>query len=660
MSKIIFKSRGFVAFVKGLLRFFFVVVISIPLLGFSEKELKHQSIRPNMEVIFGYHVEHKEYSPLIVKRSFKTYVEQFDYEKLYLLKGEVERFLNLSDKDIEKIIGNFKKDKFDHFFLLNAYIEKSIERQRRLRYKAIKEILSGKSTAVAPVDGYTDYAFSEDELYQRILCKYYRLIAGREKKLGVQFSQERKEKLYSIYDKRVKRMEGFYYATDEEENPVAQSKQEHYQALHILKAITKSLDSHSSYYSYEEAADLKASLKKQFQGIGVVLREGEEGIFVADMIQGGPAFNSKKVQVGDYLISIDGKNIQDCCFEDILTYLRGEEGSAVELRLKREGASPFVVELKREKVLLNEDRLTYALEPHGNGWIGKIVLPGFYDNGEGVSSEKDLREAIKELKAKGPLHGLVIDLRENSGGFLTQAVKVAGLFITKGIIVISKYSDGEIRYMRDIDGRLYYEGPLVLLTSKASASAAEIVAQALQDYGVAVIVGDERTYGKGSMQYQTVTEENPPAFYKVTVGRYYTISGRSTQIEGVKADIVVETIFSPYNIGERYLEYPISRDNLELEHLMSDKNSSKNFQKKYLPNLQVQETVWKKMLPKLKANSEQRLAKDPNYQMFLKRLKGEVKDSKKSSFGQEDLQLKEAVNIVKDMIQLSKSMQKKA
>jgi carboxyl-terminal processing protease len=343
-----------------------------------------------------------------------------------------------------------------------------------------------------------------------------------------------------------------------------------------------------------------------------------------------------------------------------LTYLRGEEGSAVELRLKREGASPFVVELKREKVLLNEDRLTYAVEPHGNGWIGKIVLPGFYDNGEGVSSEKDLREAIKELKAKGPLHGLVIDLRENSGGFLTQAVKVAGLFITKGIIVISKYSDGEIRYMRDIDGRLYYEGPLVLLTSKASASAAEIVAQALQDYGVAVIVGDERTYGKGSMQYQTVTEENPPAFYKVTVGRYYTISGRSTQIEGVKADIVVETIFSPYNIGERYLEYPISRDNLELEHLMSDKNSSKNFQKKYLPNLQVQETVWKKMLPKLKANSEQRLAKDPNYQLFLKRLKGEVKDSKKSSFGQEDLQLKEAVNIVKDMIQLSKGTQKKA
>jgi carboxyl-terminal processing protease len=192
-----------VAFVKGLLRFFFVVVISIPLLGFSEKELKHQSIRLNMEVIFGYHVEHKEYTPLIVKRSFKTYVEQFDYEKLYLLKGEVERFLNLSDQDIEKIIGSFKKDKFDHYFLLNAYIEKSIERQRRLRYKAIKEIITGKSSGVAPVDGYSDYAFSEDELYQRILIKYYRLIAGREKKLGVQFSQERKEKLYSIYDKKL-------------------------------------------------------------------------------------------------------------------------------------------------------------------------------------------------------------------------------------------------------------------------------------------------------------------------------------------------------------------------------------------------------------------------------------------------------------------------
>lgn len=649
------------SFVKGLLRFCLALLIFFPASGFCEKELKHQSVRPNMEVIFGYHVEHKEFSPLIVKRSFKTYIEQFDYEKLYLLKGEVERFLNLSEQDIEKIISNFKKDKLDHYFILNAYIEQSIERQRRLRYKAVEEILNGKASGSMPADGYTDYAHTEQELYQRILSKYYRLITSREKKLGVEFSKDRKEKLYSIYDKRIKRMESFYFTLDEEENPVAQTKMEHYQALHILKAITKSLDSHSSYYSYEEAADLKASLKKQFQGIGVVLREGEEGVFVADMIQGGPAFNSKKVQIGDYLISIDGKNIQDCCFEDILAYLRGEEGSFVELKLKREGATSFIVQLKREKVLLNEDRLTYSYEPHGNGWIGKIVLPGFYDNGEGVSSERDLREAIKELKAKGALHGLVIDLRENSGGFLTQAVKVAGLFITKGIIVISKYSDGEIRYMRDIDGRLYYEGPLVLLTSKASASAAEIVAQALQDYGVAVIVGDERTYGKGSMQYQTVTEENPQAFYKVTVGRYYTISGRSTQIEGVKADIVVQTIFSPYNIGERYLEYPISRDVLEIENLIGDKTSSKSFQKKYLPNLQIQETIWKKMLPTLKANSEKRLAKDPNYQLFLKKIRGEAQNLKRnSSFGQEDLQFKEAVNIVKDMIQLSKTPQKKA
>lgn len=649
------------SFVKGLLRCVGVCALLIPAFVFSEKELKHQSIRPNMEVIFGYHIEHKEYNPLIVKRSFKTYIEQFDYEKMYLLKDEVKRFLNLSDQEIDKIINNYKKDKFDHYLLINSYIERSIERQRRLRNQAVKEILAGKIVQAAPLEGYTDYANDEQELYQRILTKYYRMIAGREKKAGVSFSKERKEKLYSIYDKRLKRAESFYYILDDQEQLTTQSKLEHYQALHILKAITKSLDSHSSYYSYEEAADLKAALKKQFQGIGIVLREGEDGVYIADMIQGGPALSSKKVQVGDYLISIDGKNIQDCCFEEILTYLRGDEGSSVELRLKREGiASPFAVQLKREKVMLNEDRLTYTFEPYANGYIGKIVLPGFYDNGEGVSSEKDLRDAIKELKSKGPLFGLVIDLRENSGGFLTQAVKVAGLFITKGIIVISKYSDGEIRYMRDIDGRLYYEGPLVLLTSKASASAAEIVAQALQDYGVAVIVGDERTYGKGSMQYQTVTEDNPQAFYKVTVGRYYTISGRSTQIEGVKADIVVHTIFSPYNIGERYLEYPISRDSLELEQMMGDKSGAKSFQKKYLPNLQVQATHWKKMLPTLKANSEKRLAKDPNYQIFLKRIKGEVTDSKKTlSFGQEDLQLKESVNIVKDMIHLSKQMEKK-
>jgi carboxyl-terminal processing protease len=167
---------------------------------------------------------------------------------------------------------------------------------------------------------------------------------------------------------------------------------------------------------------------------------------------------------------------------------------------------------------MRDFRLQAFDEPFGDGLIAKLTLPAFYESEEGSSCEKDMRDALRKLKAKGKVLGVVLDLRENSGGFLNQAVKTAGLFITSGVIVISKYAQGELQYLRDLDGRVYYTGPLLVLTSKASASAAEIVAQALQDYGTALVVGDERTYGKGSIQYQNVTERGSGAFFKVTVG----------------------------------------------------------------------------------------------------------------------------------------------
>lgn len=648
--------------VKGTLLGMLAALLCIPSLGYCEKELKYPQIRQNMQHIFQYHVENKSLSPIVVKRSFKIYIEQFDPDQIYLLKNEVLPFLELGDSQITNVVKHYEKDQFDEYLELNQVLEQAIARHRRIREEVKILVMQGYTPNSREIP--SDYAKSEEELKHRMLYKFNKVVEFREKKEGGRLSIEKKGKLFALYEKKLRRLESYYYSLDVQ---ASGHSAEHYQALHILKALTKSLDSHSAYYSSDEAAELRAALKKQFQGIGVVLRESEEGVYIADLITGGPAQLSGDVKIGDYLIAVDGHNVEEVVFDEVLEYLRGDEGSGVELTLKREDSSAFQVKLKREKIVLNEERLSYTYEPYADGVIGKICLPGFYDNGEGINSEKDLREAIKELKALGPLYGLVIDLRENSGGFLTQAVKVAGLFITKGIIVISKYADGEIRYMRDLDGRMYYQGPLVLLTSKASASAAEIVAQALQDYGVAVVVGDERTYGKGSMQYQTVTEEDAKAYFKVTVGRYYTISGRSTQIEGVKADIVVLTAFAPYNIGERYLEYPLSSDQLDMEAMAQGKGPYKTFQKKYLPSLQVKETIWKKMIPYLKINSEKRLAKDENFQLFLRKIRGEVSETRVSknnrknhnndNFGVNDLQMKESVNIVKDMIYLSRSPQ---
>ncbi len=640
------------------------IVLAAPFSGYCDKELKYAHIRSNMQNIFNYHIENKEFSPFIVKRSFKIYLEQFDHEKLYLLKEEVMPFLELKDGDVSKVIKHYDKDCFDKYIELNTLLIKSIDRHRRIREEVVLKLLD-PNFSMPQGEPIHDYARSEEELRHKILYKLNKMVVLREKKTGQPLVGEKKQKFLYLCEKRIRYVEAFYYLKNEQGERHSDAFIEHYQALHILKAITKSLDPHSAYYSPDEAAELRAALKKQFHGIGIVLKESEEGVYVSDLIMGGPAYTSGLLKVGDFVTAINGCVIQEMSFDEVLEHLRGEEDSVVELNIRRGEESCLLVRLKRQKIVLHEERLSYTYEPYADGVIGKIILPGFYDNGEGVNSEKDLREAIRELKAMGPVYGLVIDLRENSGGFLSQAVKVSGLFITKGVIVISKYSDGEIRYMRDLDGRMYYQGPLVLLTSKASASAAEIVAQALQDYGVAVVVGDERTYGKGSMQYQTVMEEGAKTYFKVTVGRYYTISGRSTQIEGVLADIVVPTVFSPYNIGERYLEYPLPNDQLEVESGGGVKNQYKNFQKKYVPVLQVKETEWKKMIPSLKINSEKRLSKDGNFQCFLRKIRGEApiespyrskkRGSKAQDFGVEDLQIKESVNILKDMIYLQQA-----
>jgi carboxyl-terminal processing protease len=339
----------------------------------------------------------------------------------------------------------------------------------------------------------------------------------------------------------------------------------------------------------------------------------------------------------------------------VLKALQGHGSKNVSLGLKRiaqDRTESFVkVDLKREKIVLDDERVVYSTEPFGDGIIGKIVLPSFYESADAPGADTDIREALRQMKKQGPILGLVIDMRDNLGGFLSQAVKVAGTFMTSGVVVVSKYSKGEVQYLRNIDPRLYYDGPLVILTSKMSASAAEIVAQALQDYGIAIVVGDPRTYGKGSIQYQTVTDPEAASFFKVTVGKYYTVSGRSTQIEGVVADIHVPTAYAPYHIGERYLEYALKNDQIPpayIDPLIDVQGSSKVWlQNNYLPFLQKKLSEWVQMLPILQKNSQNRIEQNPNFQLFMKTM-GEGNPD----IGMNDLQMQEAVNIIKDMISI--------
>lgn len=625
-------------------------------------ELKITDVRSSMEELFNYHVEFKELTPQIVQRSFKLYLEQFDPDKLYLLKEETQPFLELQPEQVASIIEKYQEDNFSDYLALSQLIQKAILRSRILRKEIQEEIVQKEPIQPVSQEYYADYASSERQLKERIKKHLDVFLFAEMGASSPSLPQEKKEKICALWKRRVERGEQSYLILDKQGKLLGKSLCEHFFSLHILKAFAKSLDAHTNYFSPEEAFEMRTSLEKQFEGIGVVLREGVDGVVITGLLKEGPAEKNGGISSGDLLVSVDGKSLINTPYEEILEKLKGDQGQRIRLGLKRKERL-FYVELTREKILMQDERLKYAFEPYGNGIIGKLDLPSFYESGQESSCEKDMRQAIKELKKKGSLLGLIIDMRENSGGFLNQAVKVAGLFITSGVIVISKYAAGEVKYLRDVDGRVYFNGPVVILTSKASASAAEIVAQALQDYGAAVIVGDERTYGKGTIQFQTVTDEDAKAFFKVTVGRYYTVSGKSTQIEGVKADIVVPTDYFGYNIGERFLEFPLTNDQVSAAYIDPltdvDANSQQWLKKNYLPNIQKKKTLWQKMLPFLRGNSANRLESNPNFKAFLQwsdpAKKKTRSSSDKVSWGVEDLQMGEAVNILKDMIVLEPS-----
>ena len=639
---------------------FFVFFISSSHFVFSDNlsPLVKKNTHYSIEEMLSYHVEQKQFTPLLLKRSVKLFFDQFDPYKVYLLQSEVAEFNEMSESQLQKAALDHQMSEYLIYEKMDLAIGSAILRARNCREEAAREFLEKGSLDVDLKQISSSFSKTEMALMAHIKQFMSSLIEVEKKQENlVEVSLEDRKKILILLEKRIRKMEEEYLVCDKG----------HFLSTHIVKAFAKSLDAHTCFFSKEEALELRMNLEKQFEGVGIIFREGIRGIAVKNIIQKGPAEKSKKIEMGDILIAVNGHLVGDCSYQEAMSWLKGAKGGKVSLTFLKRGGETVSVELVREKIVLDEERLHYTSVPYADGIIGVMHLPSFYENSDGISAEKDMKLALRELKKQGKLLGLVVDVRNNTGGFLSQAVKVASLFMSSGVVVISKYAHDQMQYLRDINGQVFYEGPLVFLTSKLSASATEIVAQALQDYGIALVIGDHRTYGKGSIQYQTVTDEKTSNYFKVTIGKYYTVSGRSTQIEGVKADVVIPTKYAPFNIGEKYLLYALKNDQVPSAFLDScadiDERNLSWFHKNYLPNLQKKLSCWTAMLPLLKKNSEYRLSHDKNFLAFLEVLQSkpslaELQEGGVLHFGTEDIQMKEVLNIVKDMSLLQKQEKK--
>lgn len=639
------------------IKFFVLCLFVFFKLSANSELLTTKEVFEVMEQLLRSHVDTKKLTNTSLQNAYQKYIEQFDPERAYLLEKEIYSFIKLSEEDPNRLLREFQRRDLSTFKQLNDdVIQKSIWRARKIR----KELVENKASLVESVLSSTDsvpnswptFANTADELKMRQESQMIDFLQQDIKKYGTKDLKQRIDKLISLYEKEVRQTENQYLGVNEEGDPLSKAEKENLFALHVLKALANNLDAHTKVLNNNEAYEMKVRLEKEYLGIGIKLKKQNGILVISYILPNAPAHKNGTIKVGDQILKIDGISVIDESVKNALNLLRTPNEKVI-LTLKTDKEAERVVTLKKQVIPINKGRVEYGYENYDNGIIGKIVLHSFYQNSHGVSSEKDVADAIEKLEEIGNLRGLILDLRDNTGGFLTQAVKVAGLFISSGIVVISKYSSGEEHIFRDIDGTAHYKGPLIILTSKETASAAEIVAQSLQDYGKAVIVGDEHTYGKGTIQNQTVTSGgSASSFFKVTVGKYYTVSGQTPQLQGVKADIVVPSVIGNEEIGEEYLDQPIAPDTIppSFSDTLADVSPQLKpwYMRYYAPKIEPQKLFWQKHLPTLRKNSADRIMHNRSYQKLLK----EGREYQGPHFTENDPQMEEAVNIVKDMIVL--------
>nr|WP_113869040.1 carboxy terminal-processing peptidase [Brenneria salicis]NMN91513.1 S41A family C-terminal processing peptidase-1 [Brenneria salicis ATCC 15712 = DSM 30166]RBP58421.1 S41A family C-terminal processing peptidase-1 [Brenneria salicis ATCC 15712 = DSM 30166]RLM29352.1 C-terminal processing peptidase [Brenneria salicis ATCC 15712 = DSM 30166] len=359
----------------------------------------------------------------------------------------------------------------------------------------------------------------------------------------------------------------------------------------IMNAFAREIDPHTSYLSPRNTEQFNTEMSLSLEGIGAVLQMDDDYTAINSMVPGGPAAKSKSLTVGDRVVGVGqtGKPMVDVIgwrLDDVVALIKGPKGSKVRLEIlpAGKGTKTRMVTLTRERIRLEDRAVKMSVKNVGKEKVGVLDIPGFY-----VGLTDDVKVQLQKLE-KQNVSSIVIDLRSNGGGALTEAVDLSGLFIPSGPVVQIRDNNGKIREDSDTDGTVYYKGPLVVLVDRFSASASEIFAAAMQDYGRALIVG-EPTFGKGTVQqyrslnriYDQMLRPEWPALGSVqyTIQKFYRINGGSTQMKGVTPGVMMPTGTETVDTGEKFEDNALPWDSItaaaytisgDLKPLVSDLN----------------------------------------------------------------------------------------
>ncbi|TNF98733.1 MAG: tail-specific protease [Gammaproteobacteria bacterium] len=512
-----------------------------------------------IELIQHYHYSKPELNDTISSAMLDRYIESLDPNRQYFLVEDIqsfEKYRYLLDDDMKNssVRPAFK-------------IYKIFKQRVKDRIDYALEILDDKYDFTVDEEYRIDYENSPWPTDENALKEIWR----KRVKNDILNQRLSKKDDNKIQETLRKRYEGVARRVDQ------QNANDVYQIF--INAFANSIDPHSSYFSPHSSENFKINMSLSLEGIGAALTTKNEYTVVQRIIAGGPADISKQLKPRDRIIGVaqDQDEMVDVVgwrLQDVVGLIRGQKGTVVRLSLLpySDGADAPEKEitLVRDTIKLEEQAAKSSVIENINGFqgikIGVIDLPTFYldfdARGRGDpdyrSTTRDVRRLIRELEAKD-VSGIVIDLRGNGGGSLIEATELTGLFIKKGPVVQVKDTRGDIEVNSDPDPEVVYDGPLAVLVDRYSASASEIFAGAIQDYGRGIIIG-EPTFGKGTVQtlidLNRFTKGRPPSLgqVKVTIAQFFRINGDSTQHRGVRPDIVYPTVVDIEDHGERSLD----------------------------------------------------------------------------------------------------------
>lgn len=565
------------------------VFVAVASCSFTTKDFNDPDREKLLLNLVTYVLERGHYEPRPIDDVFsqdvyEAFIKNLDPLKRFFLASDINEFNSYKTQIDDQI-----KQKDLAFF--NLVYERFVQRMDEVR-EIYPDILEKPFDYTVSEEINTDYdaleyVVNKAELKERwrlqlkfsALATYYDSIETQksleEKEADSEDNEEKTEKK-SLAEIEADARETTKKSLDEYFEFSADLVRKDYFAMY-LNTIMETFDPHTNYFAPPDKDRFDTAMSGKLEGIGARLQKKNDYITIVEIISGGPAWRSDELKVGDAILRVkqegdeEGTSIIGMRIDDAVKLIKGPKGTEVTLTIRHVDGSIEDKTLVRDVVELEETYAKSSIIKHNEDVFGLIDLPSFYfdmQNYQERNAASDVKKEILRLKEEG-MTGLVLDLRNNGGGSLRTAVDITGFFVDKGPVV-QVASSGSTQVLRSQSNEIIWDGPLIILVNEISASASEILAAALQDYNRAIVIGSKQTYGKGTVQNMIDLNEwlrnsnvDDLGAVKITSQKFYRINGGSTQLEGVKSDIVIPDRYSYFDLGERDYDNPLPYDKIK-------------------------------------------------------------------------------------------------